>query len=352
MSDHKQNPNGSDTTPTGKAKGGFARAEALTGDQRTAIAKRAAKARWATPRATHAGFMRFEDIELACANLPNGDRVIAEATMLSALGRGYSGYYSQRDALAPPGSAVPPRYLSPAVLKEFIPEELSNLQPIPYLTPAGSMAKGVKAESVPLICEVWLKAREAGRLNDAQLRTAARAEIILRGLARVGIIALVDEATGYQEDRAKDALVRILEAFIAKELQPYIPTFPTDYYRELFRLRGLAYPDGSVKRPQYFGTLTNDLVYKRLAPGVLEELKRVTPRTESGRHKDKFFRRLTQNKGYPKLMEHLGSIVTMMKLSDTWHQFMERLERLHPRCNETMLLPLEYRKNEDDGRGL
>jgi hypothetical protein len=39
---------------------------------------------------------------------------------------------------------------------------------------------------------------------------------LLRGFARVGIIALVDEATGFQRDRTKDALSKILEAYIAK----------------------------------------------------------------------------------------------------------------------------------------
>lgn len=152
--------------------------------------------------------------------------------------------------------------------------------------------------------------------------------------------------------RTQDALSKILEAFIAKELQPYVPTFPSDYYQEMFRLRGIDYPTGSVKRPQYFGMLTNDIVYKRLAPGVLAELKRVTPKSESGRHKDKLFQRLTTNIGYPKLREHLGSIVTAMKLSDDWHEFMSKVDRLHPRYGETMQLPFEYKKDEDDGKGL
>lgn len=129
-------------------------------------------------------------------------------------------------------------------------------------------------------------------------------------------------------------------------------TFPTDYYHEMFRLRGLEYPKDTVKRPQYFGMLTNDIVYKRLAPGVLNELKRVTPRTDSGRHRQHLFRRLTTNVGYPKLREHLGSVVTMMKLSDGWHDFMKKLDRLHPRYGETIQLPLDYEQSSDDGKGL
>ena len=157
--------------------------------------------------------------------------------------------------------------------------------------------------------------------------------------------------------RAKDALTRILEEFIAKELQPYVPTFQDDYYKEIFRLRGLDFPQDTVKRPQYFGVLTNDIVYKRLAPGVLEELKSVTPRLESGRHKNKLFQRLTANKGYPKLREHLGAVVTMMQLSEDWHDFMKKLDRLRPRMDLKSIkkgqqLSFDYDSKSDPGTGL
>jgi hypothetical protein len=222
--------------------------------------------------------------------------------------------------------------------------------PIRFKAPTGGTpATGYEATILPDVCEAVLAAREAGELRADQLHIAKQCEILVRGLARVGIIALVDEATGYQRDRAKDALAKILESFIAKELQPYITTFPADFYQEMFRLRGIEFP-GSVKRPQYFGMLTNDIVYKRLAPGVLDELKRV--KLEIGRSRDKLFQRLTSNVGYPKLREHLGSIVTIMKLSDGWHDFMGKRDRLHPRYGDTMQLPLTYKKEEDDGKGL
>jgi P63C domain len=159
------------------------------------------------------------------------------------------------------------------------------------------------------------------------------------------------------EIRPKDALTRTKEQFIAKELQPYLPTFQDDYYQEIFRLRGLDFPKDTVKRPQYFGSITNDIVYKRLAPGVLEELKRVTPRLLSGRHKHKLFQRLTQNKGYPKPREHLGAVITMMQLSSNWHDFMAKLDRLRPRLDIKSLakgqqLSFDYDSGSDPGVGL
>lgn len=327
-----KNENASALSALGASKGGQSRAQKLSPARRKEIATTAAIKRWGMDpvRATHDGSIKLGDLELACANLPNGQRVIAESTMLSALGRGYSGYYSQRDALAPPGSAVPPRYLSPAVLRDFIPKELTDLQLTPYLTPAGSLAKGVNAEMVPMICEVWLKAREAGKLTKVQLRTAAKAEIILRGLARVGIIALIDEATGYQDQRAHNALAQILEAFIAKELRPYVPTFPPEFYKEIFRLNGWEYPTMSGKRPSIIGKWTNDLVYDRLAPGIREELHRLTPRDSKGRLKTKLFQRLTEEVGSPKLEQHLNILVALFKASDNWKGAMRGVNRALP----------------------
>jgi hypothetical protein len=338
----------------GRAKGGHARASALSPEERREIAAKGAKARWRIRpiEASHAGVLTIGDKELACANLPDGRRVISETTMMKALGRVYSGYYSKRDAAANPASAVLPRYLAPAGLRPYISDELINLlRPIPYVPPESrTVSKGVNAEAVPQICEVWLKARAEGVLSERQSKTANEAEIIVRGLARVGIIALVDEATGFQDDRPKRALAKILEAFIAKELQPWIQTFPAAFYREIFRLRGLDYQTDTVKRPRYFGIITNDIVYKRIAPGVLAELKRVVERDEHGRPKHKYFQRLTSNIGYPKLREHLGSVCAIMQLSDGWHDFMGKLNRLHPRFGGQLELPFEMQT--DDGRGL
>jgi hypothetical protein len=199
-----------------------------------------------------------------------------------------------------------------------------------------------------VVCEIYLKARDDNALHRQMLPVARQADILIRGLAQVGIIALVDEATGYQELRARNALARILEEFVDMELQPWISTFPDDYYRQLFRLRQLEFPRDNVHRPQYFGHLTNDIIYRRLAPGVLEELRKVTPKDDEGRRKHKYFQRLTSNHGYPKLREHLGSVVTIMKLSKNWRDFTTKLDQLHPRYGDTYVLPFDW----EDANGL
>lgn len=346
--------------PEGKAKGGVARANGLSKAERSLIAKKAAAARWnddlpqvvcgSPDRPLHIG-----DVEIQCFVLEDGTRVLSQSGLMGALGRNPKPNY-RKDLMQGHVSPI----LQGKALSQFLTEDLIEAShPIAFRLPNGVRAMGYKAELLPRVCEVYLRARDADVLAlPSQKRIAKQAEILVRGLATVGIIALVDEATGYQDLRAQNALAHILELFIAKELQAWIQTFPDDFYRHMFRLRGLRYPGDSVKRPQYFGLLTNDLVYRRLAPGVLDELKKVTPRSETtGRLKHKYFQRLTSNIGYPKLREHLGSVVTLMKLSDGWRDFMDKLDRIHPKYGATMPLPLDYGEAEydsmhDDGRGL
>jgi hypothetical protein len=336
---------------TGRAKGGHARAEKLSPEERSEIARRGAAARHRTGNLREAIYgspdrpLRIGDVTIQCYVLDDETRVLSQAEFLEAMGR-----HRRATASIHREEQIPP-ILQGKGIRSFISDDLlEKSRPVQFRPPTGGRASGYRAEVLPAVCEVYLRARDAGILLPHQMRIAKQAEILIRALAHVGIIALVDEATGFQRERAKEALAQILEAFIAKELQAYIQTFPADFYEQIFRLRGLEYPTAKVKRPQYFGIITNDIVYKRLAPGVLEELKKVTPRSETGRPKAKLFQSLTANIGYPKLREHLGSVVTIMKFSSDWQDFTRKLDRLHPRYGDTMQLPLEYER--DDGKGL
>lgn len=341
----------SNNANAGKAAGGKARALSLSPERRKQIAEKAAKSRWSSPvmKATHGSAdhpLKIADLEIPCYVLEDGRRVLSLGGMIKSLGMSGGGAgRGEGDRLAnfATGKAITP----------FISNDLLSRikSPIRFQAPTGgSTASGYEATILPDICDAVLSARKAGVLMKQQEHIAHQAEILVRGFARVGIIALVDEATGYQKDRAADALSKILEAFIEKELQPWVRTFPAEYYEQLFRLRGLAFPTTTVQRPQYFGVLTNDIVYNRLAPGVLDELKKVADRNEQGRPKHKFFQKLTTNIGYPKLREHLGSVVTLMKLSTNYADFKTKLDAIHPTYGKTIPLPLTAQ--EDDGKGI
>lgn len=327
------------TKTTGKAVGGLARASSMTAEQRSESARKAAKAKAelaSLPKTTHIGTLQIGDVAIPCAVLEDGRRVLSETGITQAMLGSRSGASKRLKSAGAPL----PMFVAPGQLKPFINKELEDglLSPIRYVQ-EGKATQGFSAEILPVVCNVWLAARQAGALQSQQMDKAQKAEILMRGLATIGIIALVDEATGYQRDRAKDALAKILETFVAKELQPYVQTFPADFYEEMFRLRGLKYPPENPKfRPQYFGVLTNDVVYERLAPGLLEELKKQAKKDEKKAH---LHRRLTQEVGHPKLREHLASVVTAMKLSNDYTDFISKLNRIHPRFGKTLSLDLE-----------
>lgn len=322
--------------PEGKAKGGKARAESLSQRERSEIAKKAAEARWAKDvvDATHGSSdhpLKIGDIEIPCYVLEDETRVLSQRGMVAGLGmaRGSS----------PRGGDRLTNFFSGKGISPFINNELmaAITSPIKFRSPqGGGITFGYQATILADICESVLEARKHGALQKQQEHIAEQCEILIRGFARTGIIALVDEATGYQKDRARDALARILEEFIEKELQPWVRTFPPEFYEEMFRLRGLPYPPVSVRRPQYFGILTNNVIYDRLAPGVRKELQKGVPRNEAGRPTAKYFQKLTRNTGYPKLREHLGSVITLMKLSDDWEDFITKMDKFHPKYEETL----------------
>lgn len=335
----------------GKIKGGVARAKSLTKKERSQIAKNAALARWNSDLivAGYEGDFMIGDVPISCAVLPSGKRVITQSTFLKVIGR------STRPAA---GTGILttyndiPVFLSSDDFKPYISEEVVNLmEPIFYKNKKDNRKKvGYNAKLLPKVAEIYLKFRdeilkERKEIPKKYQKMIIAADILMRGLADVGIIALIDEATGYQRDRARNALAKILEEFIAKELRPWIHTFPDDFYEQLFRLRGLSYPRMTVKKPQYFGHLTNDIIYARLAPSVLEELKKVVPKDSKGRHKYQFHRKLTNDIGHPKLRELLSSVITLMKISKNYSQFYKMLDNVHPKYNTTLPLPF-YGQNE------
>lgn len=331
----------------GASKGGKARAKKLSPEERSEIARRAVEARWEKAgknrkeilRATHQGILKIGEKEMLCAVLNDGTRIISRNAIFRAFGRTKRG--RKKNEIRVPNM---PSFIDANNLQPFISEELrGELKAIEYHALNGRIMTGYNAKILPLICDVYLTDRmqEKTALTKAQEPLAIASEILVRSFAKIGIIALVDEATGFQEVRDKLALQKILEIYIAKELRPWVKTFPDSFYENLFRLKGWQYKPLSVKRPLVVGKITNNLIYKRLAPSVLKELKRITPKDSKGRYKHRLFRRLTENVGDPKLREHLASVITLMKASPNWSMFYRLIQRALPQYGETIDLPFD-----------
>jgi hypothetical protein len=160
-----------------------------------------------------------------------------------------------------------PRFASQNWLKPFISDELALAltSPILFKSPVGPLSYGYPAQLLVDLCNAIIEAHRAGATTVRQASIVDRATTLILGLAKVSIIALVDEATGYQRLRIERALATILEEFIAKECQPWTRTFPYEFYEQIFRLKDWDGPEGQ-KRTPLIGKYTNDIVYERLAP--------------------------------------------------------------------------------------
>jgi hypothetical protein len=325
-----------------KAKGGHARADALSAEERKAIARKAASARWNAdiPKTEFEAPIRIGDKELSSAVLPNGKRLLLQATFLRAIGRSRSpkagtGVLSTVDGI--------PFFLQSEVLKPFISEELmQSTTPIFFIGKNGKKQVGYDAQLLPMVGETYLKMRDhyitQGKPIPRQYEHIIKAcDIVMRGLAHVGIIALIDEATGYQDVRDRQALQAILDRFLLKEFAAWARRFPVEFYKEIFRLRNWEWRGLKINRPQVVAKYTNDIVYHRLAPGILEELERKNPKDEKGNRKVKHHQFLTEDVGHPALAQHLYAVIGLMRLADTWDSFKAMLDRAYPKKNSRQL---------------
>jgi hypothetical protein len=317
-------------------QGGLARAEKLAAPERRRIASEASLVRWHAGetvfKATHGSAdrpARIGDIEIPCYVLEDGTRVLAMTGMLKSLNMALGGEgRGAKNRLL--------RFVETKGVGKYVSEELRTkmMAPILFRGPSGgSIAYGYEATILADLCEVVLAARNAGDLAPQQRHIAARCEILVRGFARNGIIGLVDEVTGYQEVRDRHALEEILNKYLAEELRKYTKTFPDSYFSEIFRIKKWRQPVTKRAKPGAFARLTNNIVYERLAPGLLEELQTRNPTDGHGKRKHKHFQYLSDDFGDPRLREHLDRLVFLMRACSSWSEFERLLDRAAPKVN-------------------
>lgn len=312
----------------GAAKGGQARSDALSPDQRAEIAKRAAVARWSMAKATHEGPLQIPGAPaIPSYVLEDGRRMLS----LRGLAGGIGQHPSASGGALRLAASIRGIDDNSLMLKE-IAARLES--PIRFRSIRGGLPVfGYEATILADICDAVLEARANGQVGHRYEAMAKRCELLVRGFARVGIVALVDEATGYQKDRERQELHRILADYVTEELLPWTKRFPDVFYEEMFRLMRWSW--NPKKRPILAGKLTNQVVYERLPKGVLETLREKNPADADGRRKYRHHQWLTLDVGNPHLEKHLAAVIPVMRLSDRWSDFLEKLERAVPRPGVT-----------------
>lgn len=271
------------------------------------------------PKATHQGQMNIGGLLLDCYVLEDGRRVFHKRGMARALGLKSQGgnvfmRTMQRKGL---GSELPPK----------LQEKINN--PINFKPLTQDLAHGYDADVLSEVAKAIVAADKQGKLTKAQHNLASQAQVLLNAFAKVGVIALIDEATGYQQIRDPKALRLLVQQYIEEEKREWEKQFPDLYYDELNRLYGskqLTVTSSGVviqNRPQHFAKFTRNYVYMPLENGeVLKELDRINPKIDKrGTRRARFHQHLTLGYGIEKLKKQVQEVMTLIAVSDSVSQF-------------------------------
>lgn len=340
---------------SGTSRGGSARAQALSPERRSEIAREAAQARWkrvpssppeeliitaeqaarlepevvpastTMPQAVHRGDLAIMGLDVPCYVLENGVRVIGRTSATEVL-TGIKG-----------GGALE-KYIAVRALEPFIPLEnvLERMVPfrLPEVAGTGNAVKGLPADLFIDICEGFVSAMEFHfrpdsphpRLTTRQQQMAVAASRFLSACAKVGLEALIDEATGYQYEREKDALTVKLAAFLETDMRKWEKTFPDDLWIEFGRLTN--WKGAITKRPKYWGKLVLELIYDKIDPDVSKWLKEHAPAPKHGQN---YHQWLSGQYGLKKLVEHIWMIIGMARTCETMTELRDRVNALYGR---------------------
>jgi hypothetical protein len=320
----------------GASKGGTARANILTPDERSDIARRAVAARWAKagktvtfqvkddpeilperkttedglPFSMLRGALKIGDVAMECHVLSDGRRVLTQREVVRVLTAG-------RD------SGNLQAYLQSKVFADN-PLDLGAM--IQFKIPGTQyIANGYEATLLIELCERYLEARNLGILKGKQKALATQAEIIMRASAKIGIIALIDEATGYQRIREKQALQLKLQAFIAEDLQDWALMFPTEFWLELARLEGVHYSPRS--RPLRWGKYIMAFVYDAVDQDVGNTLRELNPDPHYRQNHHQWLEQF----GRQKVNDHLQRVIAIMKLCKDMKEFRHKFDKVFSR---------------------
>lgn len=324
--------------PTGKAKGGHARAAKLSKEQRSEIARKGAlarKARILTDEAQdqdpieHEGVLKLGEFVTPCYVTRSGVRLIASRKMQEVL------KVVEEDPDDQPGVQRPgtrfQRFLTRKFFNSLISkEELQDLFTPIRRTFRGRAISGYRSEALTKFCDLMMQAKDKSLLTtDRQFIVAAQAKVLYDAFAKIGLVALIDEATGYQQIRDPGALRLLVLQYIAEEKREWDKQFPDSFYDGLNRLYNSKKLTTTAKgtviqnRPQHFAIFTRTYVYEPLENGaVLEELDRINPKINArGTRRDRFHQHLSQGYGIEKLKRQVLAVETLIDVSDNISQF-------------------------------
>lgn len=270
---------------------------------------------------------------LDCVVLDDGTRILPATSVFTAFWRPRKGLERQRENEAldflnkkyPNHTLqdIPPFLTSKAMLDLLSEEDIKSLQSIEYID-NGIVWRGYKCEILPEICSLYLEARRTGIL-DAKDPIANQAEVLLSSFAKVGISALIDEATWYQYNRKHDALRILLGQYIEEWMQKWLKRFPDEFFVELDKLYGNS-KTSSRKRPLYYGKFINTYIYNPIEHWYVKAELDKQNITDEWKRKARFHQWLTDF-WVNQLTMQIGRVLGIMEMSKTIDVFKRHITK-------------------------
>lgn len=329
------------------SKGGVARMKKMSREERSKMASAAAKKRWSKPKnqqlpseagiaisreespelpelpeARYSGILTIAGTEIPAYVLSNGQRVITRISATEML----TGVKRQGDLES---------YIRVEALKPFLDVESVLTRMVSFrhkdVEMVNEHVKGLPSDLFIEICQGYVAALNANldqnspfKLSQRQAEIAIKASIFLAACAKVGLDALIDEATGYQYQRPSDELELKLKLYLADEMRKWEKTFPDDLWQQFGRL---THWKGKLnQRPKYWGKLVMELIYEYLDPEVAQWLRENAPKP---RGNQSYHRWLTEQYGLRKLVEHIWKVIGIAATCSTIEELRYKMQELY-----------------------
>lgn len=269
----------------------------------------------------YSGVIELGDTTIDCYVLENGERILSGREMQRALRM-----VDAEDSQSTSGSRLS-RHLGQKSIQPYISKALNEGKFDPIICIDGQkQISGYRAEALVELCDAFLQARSEIELSSRQKIIADQCEILVRAFAKVGLIALIDEATGYQQDRSHDALRVLLDRYLAEGMRKWIHTFPDSFFTELDRLYNNE-KTTSRTRPQYYGLFINKYIYNPIEYGyVKRELDKLNI-TDEGKRKARFHQWLS-DEGREILKRQISKVEGQMELFQDIEHFKRGMEKM------------------------
>nr|WP_286674417.1 P63C domain-containing protein [Clostridium sp. VAP52] len=245
--------------------------------------------------------------DLPCYVLDDGQRVFRLSNLTKSLRDKEHGKFGN--------------YLASSNIIKYLPERLRPLTDENHdRTPQGviefefneKIEKGYNSEDFMDVCSAFVTANlNNEKLSEAQQEIVKNANKFVLSTAKIGIVALIDEATGYQNVRHSKELQLKMKYFLVEDdnAREWEKIFPDDLWFEFGRLTNWK---GSLKkRPKYWGKLVKELIYNLLDKDIAEYLYKNKPPRYNGHIK--YHQWLNEGYGTKELTQHIWQIIGMAK---------------------------------------